>query len=291
MRRLDIGIASYRNPEKLSVTLESVRTRSITEFACKIIHNATDDAEGKAALGIAERMVARDSRFSLVTQPNSGYAGAVARLMREHISHEGWQPLAYLDNDVVIQTHGWDATLLNLLDTSPEIGVAFPGNQPYMLNRGQFQECMWGVGFAWIATRQAITAAGVFDENIGHQEEADWCMRVRMAGFRCACAPNVSVHHDATATNDPAARERINRGVIAFVDKWNRYFNGAKFGYHSPNVTRWEDWPPNALYLEEFWRERLPTLNASPEVVNLVGAEYDLIRVPRLKEFYRGRVI
>ncbi len=97
--------------------------------------------------------------------------------------------------------------------------------------------------------------------------------------------------HNATATNDPSSIERINRGVVQFVDKWNRYFNGKNFNYHSSNVTRWEDWPPNALYLEEYWRMKLPGLNANPEVATIDGREYDLIKVPRFKDYYRCRII
>ena len=121
--------------------------------------------------------------------------------------------------------------------------------------------------------------------------EVQHAMRVRMAGWKCAALPEVKVQHDATATSNPDSIERINRGVVAFVNKWNCYFNGANFNYHSPNVTRWEDWPPNALYLEEYWRARMPELNTSPEVKKIEGREYDLIRVPRFKDFYRGRII
>jgi hypothetical protein len=32
-------------------------------------------------------------------------------------------------------------------------------------------------------------------------------------------------------------------------------------------------------------------LNAAPECITLDGREYDLIRVPRLKGFYTGRII
>jgi hypothetical protein len=131
----------------------------------------------------------------------------------------------------------------------------------------------------------------VFDTGIGHQNEADACQRVRMAGYKCAAIPQVQVHHDATATNDPASMERINRGVVEWVTKWNHYFNGKNFNYHSPNVTRFEDWPCNALYLEEYFKAKLPVLNDNPEVVTIDGRAYDLIKVPRYSGFYRSRII
>ena len=98
--------------------------------------------------------------------------------------------------------------------------------------------------------------------------------------------------HPRAAFGDTASIERINRGVREFVDKWCRYFCGKNINYHSPNVLRWEDWPPNALYLEDWWKQT-PSLvnNDSPESFKCNGQEYDLIRVPRFKNFYRGRII
>jgi hypothetical protein len=114
-----------------------------------------------------------------------------------------------------------------------------------------------------------------------------------MAGYRCAALPELRMDHDATATSSPASTERIARGVINFVNKWNLYFCGKNFNYHSPNVLRWEDWPPNALYLEEKWklRDELAGLNAEPEEVLIDGQQYDLIVSLKLAGFYRGRII
>ncbi len=131
---------------------------------------------------------------------------------------------------------------------------------------------------------------GGMDDKIGHQNECDLAMRVRMGGWKCAAVPEVHVNHDATATNSAESSARIDQGVREFVTKWNQYFNGKNYNYHSEFVTRWDDWPPNALYLEGYWKSRLPGLNDNPEVVKIEGQEFDLIRVPRYKGFYRGRI-
>ena len=141
--------------------------------------------------------------------------------------------------------------------------------------------------------RQVALKIGNFDASLGHQEECDYALRVRMSGRKCAALPAVAVHHEATATNDPKQLERINAGVVNFVDKWCRYFGGQTLNYHSHNVLRWEDWPPNALYMEEWWKRQPQTkdLNLSPEETVINGANYDFVRVPRFRYFYRGRVI
>lgn len=287
-RRLDIGIASFRNPEKLRATLASIQNNSVTDWRCIIVHNPSEgeaDEQARAVIIEAER---NDPRFvALWGDKNEGYAGAVNEFFQESET----EYLAYCDNDVEILTPGWDEALCSYLDRFHEIGIIFPNGGAYPINRGPYTEVLWAPGFCWILNCLCLAEVGGFDEELGHQEEADYAQRVRMAGWKCAAAPEVKVAHHATATSDPAAIERINRGVRAWVDKWNQHFNGKNFNYHSPNVTRFEDWPPQALYLEEYWKIHMPGLNDAPEVRTFAGREYDLIRVPRFKGFYTGRVI
>lgn len=287
MRKLTIGVASYRNPDKLRRALASVERMSRTDWECVIVHNHTEDEAGYGALDLAKGAAKQIPRFRAIEQPNSGYAGAINTVLNVASS----EYIAYLDNDAEILTPGWDETLCGYLDRFHEIGIVFPNGGAYPIRRGAYVEVMWATGFCWVLNRLCMADVGKFDADLGHQEEADYCQRVRMAGWKCAAVEQINVRHHATATNDPAQIERINRGVRAWVDKWNLAFNGKNFNYHSPNVTRFEDWPPNALYLEEYWKLKLPDLNKSPEVVTLDGRQYDLIRVPRLKDFYRGRII
>jgi GT2 family glycosyltransferase len=142
-----------------------------------------------------------------------------------------------------------------------------------------------------VANRLAAKEVGPMDTEIGHHEEVDWAQRMRFAGFRCAAVPEIQVAHDATATNSPASHERISRGVINWVNKYCKHYGGKNLNYYSPNVLRFEDW--SALYLEEYFKTKpeLAGLNDNPEVIKIDEREYDLIRVPRLKGFYRGRII
>lgn len=280
-RRLDIGIASYGSPELLRQTIASVQAMSTTDWRLIIADNP------HPASGYAYDPSGDPRVLYAPLKENVGYAGAVNEILR----HAETEYIAYLDNDVVIQTPGWDETLCSYLDRFHEIGMVFPNGGAYPISRPGYQEIQWGVGFSWLLSRYAMSETGLFDAEIGHQNECDYCLRLRMAGWRCAAAPEVVVNHLATATNDPAAIERIGKGVQEFVNKWCKYFGGKNLNYFSPNVLRWEDWPPNALYLEEYWRLRVPGLNAEPGAIVLDGKEYDLIQVPRLKGFYGNRII
>jgi hypothetical protein len=237
------------------------------------------------------RLELRGEKVSVVAVRDAGVQDvAVVKTSTGTMIVEGY-PVHNCDNDIEIQTPGWDEALCQYLDRYHEIGMIFPGAGVRPIDRTGYRECMWGVGFCWIVNRMVVADVGMFDTTLGHQEEADYCLRVRMGGWKCAAVPEVSVLHDATASNDPAAIERISRGVINFVNKWTRYFGGKNLNYYSPNVLRWDDWPPNALYLEEWFKLRQPGLNQTPMVVNIEGTEYDLIKVFRLRGFYKGRCI
>lgn len=286
MRRLDIGIASYGSPEKLRKTVETIRTNSVTDWRILIVDNPHPELSEQIAAVLTE--LRDDPRIEIeLLKENVGYAGAVNRILAKAET----EYIAYCDNDVVIRTRGWDEMLCSALDKFHEIGMIFPNRGAFEIPRGNYEEILWGVGFCWILNRLAYSDTGEFDTEIGHQEEADYALRLRMAGYKLAALPAVQVHHDATATNNPASQERISRGVVRWVNKWCRYFCGKNVNYHSPNVLRWEDWPPNALYLEEYWQRKIPELNENPITQDIDGREYDFLLVPRLAGFYRGRII
>lgn len=282
-RRLDIGVCAFGRPDLLQNTLDGIVRTCTTDWRVIVVDNPHPvDGYATASCNIRVEDV-------IIRPPlNIGYAGAVRRAQERAET----EYIAYLDHDVSLLTPGWDETLCSLLDRHHEVGLVFPNGGAYPIDRGDYQEVMWSPGFAWVLSRLCMSETGLFDTTLGHQEECDYALRIRMAGWRCAAVPSVRVDHLANATNDPSpeSSERIAKGVRAFVDKWNRYFNGKNFNYHSPNVTRWDDWPPNALYLEEYWKLRTPDLNANPEPYAGDDA-HELLRVPRLKSFYNSRII
>ena len=289
-RRLDIGVASFRNPERLRATLASIEKQSVTDWRCLIFHNPSDNEADEAACGqVLAEAVDRNNRFHVEVLPeNVGYAGAV----NEILARTDGEYCLYCDNDVEILTHGWDEALCSYLDRFHELAMVVPNGGAYAIQRPGYLEVMWSPGFCWALNKLALEDVGLFDITIGHQQEADYALRIRMAGRKIGAAPEIRVAHNATATNDPAATLRINRGVISFVNKWVKYFCGQHMDYHSPNVLRWHDWPPNALFLETYFRlNGLTGLNDKPETVTINGEKFDLLKVPRLSGFYTSRII
>lgn len=285
MTRIDIGIASYNNADRIGRTIELLIANSHSDWRLLVVENASPDPEVKKVLA---RYESHDRIAVRWRDTNIGYAGAVSEIIE-------WAEtpyLAYCDNDAYVSSPGWDLTMAGYLDRNDELGMVFPhGSASYPIRREQYVEILWGVGYFWMLRKRAADEIGGFDTEIGHQEEVDYQLRLRLAGWKCATIQQVNVAHAASSSNNPESRARIDRGIVNWMNKWTRYFGGANMSYHSPNVIRFEDWPPVALYLEEYWKEKLPGLNDDPETIWVDGRELDLIKVPRWKGLYRGRII
>ncbi len=290
MRRLDIGMASYgSDPSKLLASIHSIQLHSVTDWRLFVIHNPSPGDEAtKQAL---EKLADEDKRINAVWQDvNVGYAGAVNMLFAAGVT----EYLAWCDNDARILTPGWDEALCSYLDRFHEIGLMFPNWGHYAVPRGPYHEVLWAAGFCWVIPRMAQRKAGLFDTTLGHHEEVDYSTRIKLEGYRLACATEVQVAHNETSTRNPAAQERIAAGVVRWMNKALSYFCGKDINYHSPNVLRVLDWNVNAQHMEAWFKlqKQLLGLNDNPESVTLDdGSEWDLIRVPRPKGFYRSRII
>lgn len=296
MRRLDIGVCSYRNPEKLAATLASIETMSMTDWRCFILHNDSSDEESIVASKVMQDARTRNPRFVCVwLTGNRGYAGAVNELFR----HAETPYVAYMDNDVEIMTPGWDERFCQLLDAHEEIGQVFPGSGHFGFHNGAYDECLWNAGYFWIMRRSCMKNNCVMDETLGHHEEVDLMIRLRLAGYRIACAPDVNVLHHETATQDEAAHRpggRIHDGVVRWMNKWNKYFCGLDLNYsmteYDPRALRYTDWPPCALYLERMVLAKFPNWNFNPRKVDVPGVGImDAVEVLKPAGPYKGRAI
>ncbi len=285
--RLDIGIASYESPDKLCLTIDLIRQHSTTDWRLFIVDNASPDPAVRAVIEAAAAVESRIVPIFLDT--NTGYAGAVNHI----IEVSETELVAYVDNDCYIRTPGWDQIMASYLERHHELAMVFSKDYcSYPIDRGPYIETLWGLGCFWMLKRLAKADVGLFDQTLGHQEEVDYQMRLRLKGWRLASAREVTVEHLASSATNPAAQERIGQGVVRWMNKWLAYFCGPQITYHHPSVLRFEDWPSSTLHLEQFFKLHLPAdFNMDPEVVTIAGREYDLIKVPRLKNLYRGRII
>lgn len=308
---LAIGVASYGNPVKLRATLESIQRQTVSDYRLFVIHNP-GAAEDDAAREVIKECANANSRIVPIWMAeNKGYVGAVNALLELG----GAEYIAYTDNDVEIKTHGWDQQSIGVLEANADAGWCFPGSGHFGMHNGRYHECLWNAGYCWVLKRSAQQAmklrevamfspyyirAGFMNEKLGHHEEVDYMTRLRLAGYNTAACPSVEVLHHETATrSDDGLHKpggRIHDGVVRWMNFWNRYFNGDGLAYsmtaYDARATRYTDWPPNALYLERYFRHHFPTLNDSPRAVNVPNAGVmDAIEILKPKGCYVGRAI
>ena len=304
MSRVDFGICAYRDAVKLVKTVEHFRQNTTGEWRLLIVDNP---AEGSTTRDVIEDLCALDSRITArLMERNVGYAGAVNEVL-------GWAEtlfVGYLDHDAYVMTPGWNERLTEVMEANPELGWMFPGPGHYGFHNGRYNECLWSAGYCWIIRREAVDqvqqkrpaqgGGGILDTELGHHEEVDLMIRLRLAGWRVGCRPDVQVHHDETATRADDANHkpggRIHDGVVRWMNRWNGYFCGDELQYsmtaYDPRALRYTDWNVDALYLERFTLHHFPQLNARPETVNIPGVgEMDVIKVLKPKGCYVGRAI
>ena len=296
MTKLTIGIASWENPDELNKTLHAIHKYTQCDFECWVIDNNSQDE--LVHYNILQHYEQDPRIKGVFWDENKGYVGAVNYLLENAET----EYIAYVDNDCEIRTANWDALFFEQLDAHPEIGMIFgegPGaGAAYPIEREGWTEVLWGIGCFWMLRKSAQQDVGLFDVTLGHQEEVDWQTRMTLAGWKMAQDSRVKVYHNATASTNPEALERINKGIINWVNKWVKYFCGEHMDYYSDNVLRYEDWPPTALYLEEWFKLQpaMAGVNTNPRQVSMAGRMFDMIETPKWAvdngvSMYRGRII
>jgi hypothetical protein len=232
---------------------------------------------------------------------NVGYCGAVSNLLQR--SDSEWRRedefIAYCDNDVEIRTTGWDQKLIAVMQEHAEVGWVFPGPGHFGFDSNGYRECLWSAGYCWIIRRDAVLdvakrrpaipppgfmekfvcpgmddpggSCPYFNAFLGHHEEVEYMLRLRMCGWRIGCCPDVQVIHHETATRADSADHkpggRIHDGVVRWMNWHNMMFCGDNLQYsmtaYDPRALRYTDWWPDALYLERMTLALVPGWNTA----------------------------
>jgi hypothetical protein len=97
--------------------------------------------------------------------------------------------------------------------------------------------------------RNVIQMVGLFDERfgLGKLEDDDYCLRVRMAGYRILWAQDVLVHHEGHQTFGQlgdAFIEVLERNKRLFLEKWDigRHLQPGAFQAPAPAAASQDPW-------------------------------------------------
>ncbi len=129
----------------------------------------------------------------------------------------------------------------------------------------------WVTGAALAFRREVMERVGLLDEGFwpGYFEDADFCFRVRAAGYTVRLDPAATLlHHESTSVGDPVLRSRYyQRGRLRLVlkhlppERWLSEFVPAEEAYQQP-----------AVFGHESEALRLAYLNAIAAAEPLLGA-------------------
>ena len=176
---------------------------------------------------------------------NLGFACAVNKGVRESKGRY----YVILNNDVIV-SNGWLERLIGAADKDKRLGLIGPmtnwisgvqmdKNAEYSDIEGmeRYAESLWKKfereyvkhlrirGFCFLIKKEIIDTIGGFDERFrfGNYEDDDFCLRVDKAGFFCAVAKGVFVHHFGSVTFktiDIKYNEILEENRKRFIEKW-----------------------------------------------------------------------
>jgi GT2 family glycosyltransferase len=242
---LSVVIANWNTAALLKECLASLTSSSFDGLLeIIIVDNASSD--GSVAMVRQE--------FPSVRLIENNCNPGFARANNQGITESGGRYILLLNSDTVMPS-GALAGLVEFMRQHPDAGACSPrlvrvdgkpqefafGDDPtlpYLLRRGgyrlllrralhdwntdQVREVDWVSGACLLVRRQAIDQVGLLDENIFmYFEDNDWCLRMRLKGWRIYYNPTVSITHvgSQSLAQNPAARHAYYRSLDHFYAK------------------------------------------------------------------------
>jgi GT2 family glycosyltransferase len=155
-----------------------------------------------------------------------------------------------LNNDTIV-TEGWLAGLVSGMDDNIKNGIVGPSTNPHMsggeffpdvdgfrnvreiqrtaaaislARRGRLDNVPGITSFCMLIRRRLIEEIGLFDEGygLGTNDDHDFCLRTRIAGYRIMCAMGIFVFHFYSRT--------LGGLNMVEIDRKNRDYFVSKFG-------------------------------------------------------------
>ncbi len=249
MMRLSIIIITYNGLGFLTRCLASLR-HFIDDHSCEVIIIDNHSTDGTLDF-------LRESYPSLQLIANSENRG-VAAARNQGIKVATGEKLLLLDNDTEATTTAINA-MIDHLDTHHDVGLCscrlidkegqpqdsckpFPGlmiklrNVLGIGNKTKYQpdgdgiiEPFYVIGACQMFPREVVEKVGLLDDHIFYgPEDADWCLRIRQAGWRIHCLDNHTIVHDYRRTTKRRPFSKLGRlhirALIYFYWKHKRIF-------------------------------------------------------------------
>ena len=238
-----IVILTYNEFDCTRECLESIASNTPEPHEIILVDNGSSDA----TLPYLRELCAANGRYRLLENgENKGFAAGCNLGMG--LARGG--RILLLNNDVVV-TRGWLGGMLECLEREPGAGIVGPMSNEVAgpqrvagtsyrstqeledfarafsrANGGRRIRVPRLVGFCLLFTRELLESVGELDQSFGsgNFEDDDFCLRAALAGFGCAIAGDVFIHHYGSRSFkangiDYARAMATNRGV--YDAKWD----------------------------------------------------------------------
>lgn len=233
--RVTIVILNWNGRELTLECLESLERVETPRVDRIVVDNGSTDGSVEAIRGQY-----RDRVTVIANRENLGFAAGNNVGIR-HALDSGADFVVLLNNDTVVDPEFIDHLLRTFAD-DPGVGIAGPKIYYYTPpdqiwfaggrislargvswhigiredDRGQFDrggEVDYVTGCALMASREVFDTCGFLDPSyVAYYEDADFCMRARLAGFKIVYAPRGRVWHKISAsTGGQMSRRKISR--------------------------------------------------------------------------------
>ena len=245
-----ICICSYNRTEHLISTLQSVAQTCESPYEIIVVDDCSPNKDVLLVLNrFKQQFESRGVVFKVhVQERNQGHAAA---------QNKAWEMasgevLFHLESDIVVPHAGWNQRFAKMFKDHPEVGLVAPqgSGRGEWIERGPYREFAWALGGLFAIRREIFDGGLGWSTELVHQLEPEFCLMVRMAGWRLAEVPDVKmIHLGENEGNETFRRQaQIVCGVWAMLCKWNQRFMGDNWDYDSIWSMSWDDFPINVAF-------------------------------------------
>ncbi len=250
--RVSVVVVTYNNLDLTRICLQSLEQYTgYGNLEVIVVDNASAD---DTPAYLREWAAAGADRQLILNDDNRGFAAA----NNQGLALASGEYLVMLNNDTHV-TPGWVATLIRHLRRSATLGMIGPvtnnignearieisyANMDEMLqaaaaytqhHAGMLTPLRTAAFFCVMLRREVYEKVGDLDEafGIGFFEDDDYCRRVEQAGWTIACADDVFIHHNLSASFNKLKQETRQR-----LFEQNKAIYEAKWGNWVPHKYR-----------------------------------------------------
>jgi GT2 family glycosyltransferase len=235
--QISIVIPTHNRLDLTRQCVASIRRWTETPHEIVIVDNGSTDGTPAWAREEGLRVIPHTQNHGVPTACNRGILASLGEyvllLHNDTLVSPGWATrlLAHAQTDPGV---GLVGPATNFATSSQQIPVSYQTHDEYLVcaaeraraHRGAAAEMERLAGFCLLIPRHVIRMVGLLDERfgLGKLEDDDYCLRVRMAGYRILWAQDVLVHHDGHQSFGQlgdAFVEVLERNRRLFLEKWD----------------------------------------------------------------------